>query len=184
VTGPLNLMYQTNLEAAVAGATPFDPEDMVCFRQQYQEIQPLRLKRRDELDTAFAKERLLAETKSTINESLTRLTSKLQELSLSSWDEYADNVTCCDFVLLAGRLEPIEYQVKFLSNTRDRLDVRIDAARITSRTATVEVLKVEYLEAQVLCAISVLETEVLLAPVRENVTLRNFLPHRKSLFSD
>jgi hypothetical protein len=127
------------------------------------------LQREAEQDAVFATERLLIETKSSMTDLVARVTAELQQKRITNWDEAGDNLGACDTLALSEQLRPHESHLRFLSDAKDRLDIRLEAARIASRTATVELKKVEYLEAQLLCAISVLETEVLLAPVREKV---------------
>jgi hypothetical protein len=150
----------------ISGTIPPDPESLQGYLALAEETQPLRLKRISEEETAFATERLLAETKGAVSQLLTRLTAELQELRISSWDELVDN-PCCDSVSLAGRLQPMEYHVTFISDTKDRLEVRINEARVTRLTATVEKCKAEFFEAQLLAAISIIKTEVAMKPIRD-----------------
>jgi hypothetical protein len=55
---------------------------------------------------------------------------------------------------LSERLRPLEYQISFITDAQDRLEVRIAAARLRRLEAARESRKVESLKAQLMAAVS------------------------------
>lgn len=168
MNGPLALTHPnaTPLELMAAAKEPLDPKDLPNFIALAKDAQPLRLKRIAEEETAFATERQLAETKGTVTELLTRCTAEWQQGLIHSLDEVIDN-PASDTKGLSEQLRPLEYHVSFLSDTKDRIEIRIAEARISRLTATVERCKSDAFEADLLAVISRLKTDTAMAEIRQ-----------------
>lgn len=149
-----------------AGKEPLDPKDLPGFIDLAKDVQPLRLKRIAEEEAAFATERQLAETKGTITELHTRRTAEWQAGLIHSLDEAIDS-PCCDTLALSAQLLALETHAKFIGDTKDRLEIRINEARVTRLTATVARSKVDAHEADLLAVISILTTENAMVAIRE-----------------
>jgi predicted ATP-grasp superfamily ATP-dependent carboligase len=161
-------MYTTNLEAMIAGATPPDPQDLEGYRNLARDIQPLRFQCIHKEESAFTGERLLAETKGEVTRLLLELTSELQQKRVKNWDEVISN-PASDTRALSEQLRPLEDHSLFIGDVKDHLEIRINEARVTRLTATLERAKTDKFEAELLCAISILTVEAALAPVREAI---------------
>jgi len=157
----------TPLDLLIAGAETPDPALLPEYITMATEAGPHRVRRIHEEEAAFAEERMLMHTRGSVEDLLSKLKLELQKLRIPSWDELLDNITACDSLALSERLRPIEYQVVFVSDAKDRLEVRIAAARLRRMEATLERCKIEAFESQLLCAISVLKTETAMAAIRE-----------------
>src|ERR1017187_7317777 len=170
MAGPWALRLPPNatpLDMLIAGAVTPDPALLEGYLKLAKETGPHRLKRIQDETAAIADENTLTHTRGMMNDLLRTLTSELQKLWIPGWDELLDNPTASDSLALSERLRPIEYQVTFVRDSQDRLEVRIAAARLRRLEATWERKKIEGFESQLLCAISVLETETKMATIRE-----------------
>jgi hypothetical protein len=161
---PLN---PTRLDLLMAGAETPAPALLPEYLRMAKETGPCRKVRIQDEQAAFAEERLLAQTRGSVEELRVKFSLELQKTRIPSWDEYLDNITACDSLALSERLRPLEYHVTFITDAKDRLEVRIRAARLRRLEATLERCKIEALESQLLCAISVLKTETAMATIRE-----------------
>lgn len=168
--GPFSLTLPqnpTDLDLIIAGAKTPDPALLPQYIALAKEAGPLRIKCIHEEEAAFATERLLTETRGSVTDLLAKVNFAFQKERILAWDEFLDNITACDSLALSERLSPTEYQVVFMKDSNDRLDVRIAAARLHRFEKTLKRRKSDAFESQLLYTISVLKTETAMAAIRE-----------------
>lgn len=98
--------------------------------------------------------RQLSQTRGGLDALLTKLQEQFQKLWLPSLDELIDTLDACDSLALSERLQPHDYHIRFVTDAKGRVEVRIRAARLRRLEATLERCKLEALEAQLLAVIS------------------------------
>jgi hypothetical protein len=168
--GPLAIKLPPNatpLDYFLETGDGLDVAHLPTYTEMALAVGPKREERIQAEASAFEDERLLSQTRGTITALLEGLNLQLGKLWISSWDELIDNPDACDSLALSERLQPLEYQITFLTDTKNRLEVRIRAARLMRLEATLERRKIESLDAQLLAAISRLRTLNAMQAVRE-----------------
>lgn len=169
--GPLPMRLPPNptpLDLLMAGAETPDPALLPQYLTWAKETGRKREKRIQAEGIAFEDEQILAQTRGTLVALQERLNLELGKLLIPSWDQLIDIPDATDSLALSERLRPLEAQIIFVTDTRDRLEVRICAARLHRLEATLERRKIESFESQLIYAISVLRTETAMAAIRED----------------
>lgn len=157
----------TPLDLLILGAETPDPVRLPEYITLAKEAGLHREKRIQEEKAAVAEERLLTQARAPVEEFLKTLNLELQRMKIPSWDEFLNNLTACDSRALSDQVWPLEYQVTFVKDSKDRLEVRIRASRLRRLEVTLERCKIDAFESKLLCAISVLKTETAMAEIRE-----------------
>jgi hypothetical protein len=158
----------TPLDLLMAGAEVPDLAVLPEYIAMAKEAGLRREKRIHDQEAAFADERRLTGTRGEVSALYAGLQEQLRKQWIPAWDELLDNPTACDTLLLSEQLRPLEYQLSFVKDAADRLQIRVDAARLRRLEATLERRKIESFESQLLYAISVLKTETAMAAIRED----------------
>jgi hypothetical protein len=157
MAGPLCLRLPANaslIDVFALTGEGFEPDKMDQYMSMARENGTARENRAREVERALIAERLLTQTKASLHGILSRFEQQLNTLLIPSWDELIDNPDACDSLALSERPGQLEYQVAFVRDANDRLEVRIRQARLARLKAAWESKKTDSLDAQLLAIIS------------------------------
>ena len=152
--GPLDLLYNDRLHYFTDKGEGIDVEEQPKYEALAKDLGPKLAERIAEAQAAIESERNFTQRLGEVTAQLSESNAARDKEEARALDEIVRN-PAVDIRSLATHLQPWESEVRCLSNARDALAYRyLPAARLRRLETTLEQLKLEALEAQVLAAIS------------------------------
>ena len=152
--GPMELLYRDPLHCFTDTGEGIDVSDQPKYETIAGELGPKLAQRTRDSQDAINNERNLTQRLGEVTANLAESNAARDREEARALDEIVRN-PAADIRSLATHLQPWESEVRCLSNARDALAYRyLPAARLWRLETTLEQLKIEALEAQVLAAIS------------------------------